>query len=64
MENNQYEKFNKKYGEIRKIKDERAKSYLLSLASFVEHNATGADRINKSAVCVLLAQRIIELEGK
>ena len=64
QDGNSHDKFDRKYGKLREIKDEPARRYLLSLASFIEHNTSGEDRINKGAVCVLLAKRIIELERK
>ena len=53
-----------RYEKIRKIKDDLAREYLLKLAVDAHLREDSDKRINLGAVCNLLADRIIILEGR
>ena len=52
-----------RYEKIRQIKDDLAREYLLKLAIDAHLREKSEERINFGAVCNLLADRIIALEG-
>jgi len=51
------------YDKIREINDSLARDCLFNIAVFINVNASEKDRNNMTAVCGVLADRIIELEN-